>query len=1104
MANPLAKYKTPKFRRKRRLTEDIRGLQQELTQKTEKPNPLAKYKTKQINPLAKYLPQEKQRVEVKEPQIQPERESFLPKVADVLTPDLRTIADIATLGQVTALEKFGEARKATRRIVTDLREKVFGVRTFKGKLPSVPQKARDIALSPFKGVKGLQGQIEAVNTKIAEDLADMATDVEFWGFIGLSAVTPKIIQSFDKAKVTQDAVNNARKIIKVPAGASPKQIKSAYLKMNLRGKYSHPDRGGSSDLNAQLHEAFETLSKNQSYNKTAGFMNKFRQWATKKKVNLNNPVELEKALTEFKPLKPVRVLPKPIITKKPVVKLVTKPEIKLVPKPEIKPTPKPEVKPIPKIEPKPVEIPKRELVGETDIPVGMSAEFLKPKTISESKETIKKLIRTKYGEEQEALLDSFAFRTKMKQELSTVEREAMPFLLEKTPKVPRVLQRDDIQRLVKNPTKKMKSNEIKIRKYLDEGHKYIMEQTGDDVGFIENYVTHIWDIPKNKIRETVNWFTKLNPTTKKRFISTYAQGIIKGLKPKTLDINKILATYDRYKATVSANIKFANHLVNMKDETGMNLVQRFDKAPDNWITIDHYAFRRAKLIGVAGEKPILMKFPVKVHPDIADELKVILDKPFDSKGLRALTTINAYLKKAQLTFSLFHHIALTETAFATPKMLKSTIQMWNPKKIYDALVKGDYVTIKKLDVAKDGVKHGLQLGSISDVQRGRVQKSIDDLAEKTKDIPFLRKATSGISKANELWDRGLWDYYHNGLKINAYENLMEWTMKKSPTVNVDKAKEEVAQFVNDTFGGQSWELLLKNPKWVQSMHLILLSPDWTYSTIRQALSPFGVGAVHDETKFLRKKMGRGFWIRAMLYFWGTLNLLNYGLTKRKTGKGKYMWDNDPGHKTHLFLGFNRDGTKKYLRWGKQFRELPEAIKDPVKKISGKLSPLIHVSVVQATGRTVSGFKTEIADKTFYDSLPDRLIELLKAPIPFSFKQMLRNGEIQPLGIAMPISRGMTPFTTRRHFTRAIKQENKDYVIEVGIAATENNLDARRIYVNTINGLLADKRYDLRRKYKVRSFQDLPREGMKEYREYKNKLKTFERQMIRQIPRKKRR
>lgn len=741
------------------------------------------------------------------------------------------------------------------------------------------------------------------------------------------------------------------------------------------------------------------------------------------------------------------------------------------------------------------QIKETELSGENDMPVGMSMELLRPKTISEAKANIKKLIRSRYGETQEGMLDSLIFRSQLKKDIPSLkERQALTFMLEKT-KAPE--QYKELNELIKKPTSAMLKKEREIRKYLDEGHAYIMENTGEDVGFIENYVNHVWDIPKNKVRETINWFTKLNPNTKKRFISTYKAGIEKGLTPKTLDIDKLLAFYDQYKVKVTANIKFANHLVNMKDETGMNLVQRIDKAPEDWKILDHWAFRRARLIGIAGEKPILMKMPVRVHPDIIDEVKVILDKPYDSKGLKTLNTINAYLKKSQLTFSLFHHVALTETAFATPKMIKPTIQMWNPIKIYDSLVKGNYDVLKKSDIAKDGVRHGLQLGALEDVQRHRVQKSLDSLVEKTKHIPFIRKATSGISKANELWDKALWDYYHNGLKLNAYENLVEWGIKKNPDVNADKLKDEIAQFVNDTFGGQSWDLLLKNPKWRQAMHLILLSPDWTYSTIRQALSPFGIGAVHDETKFFRKKMGRGFWIRAMLYFWGTINLMNYGLTKKKTGKGKWMWENDPGHKTHLFLGYNKEGTKQYLRWGKQFRELPEFIADPIKKISGKASPVLHQIVKQATKHSITGWATPFADKSFYDSLPDRLIELLKAPIPFSMKQMIQRGEFQPLGIAMPISRGMTPFTTRKHFKQAINEENADYVIEVGIAAKENNLNARELFDNTMSSMLSDKRYELRRKYKVKDLRSSEKASQK-YRAYRSELEQLKRKIYKEI------
>lgn len=52
--------------------------------------------------------------------------------------------------------------------------------------------------------------------------------------------------------------------------------------------------------------------------------------------------------------------------------------------------------------------------------------------------------------------------------------------------------------------------------------------------------------------------------------------------------------------------------------------------------------------------------------------------------------------------------------------------------------------------------------------------------------------------------------------------------------------------VNDTFGGQHWDLLSVTPGQVKFLRRILMSGDWTFSTMRQAAAPFGIGALYDD------------------------------------------------------------------------------------------------------------------------------------------------------------------------------------------------------------------------------------------------------------------
>jgi len=72
---------------------------------------------------------------------------------------------------------------------------------------------------------------------------------------------------------------------------------------------------------------------------------------------------------------------------------------------------------------------------------------------------------------------------------------------------------------------------------------------------------------------------------------------------------------------------------------GEPLMMRSDKAPVDWVTIDHPAMNRAMVVGKIGKEGVLLtKVPVKVHPEIAKEVKIIFDKPFSCVIFSPLTS----------------------------------------------------------------------------------------------------------------------------------------------------------------------------------------------------------------------------------------------------------------------------------------------------------------------------------------------------------------------------------------------------------------------------------------------------------------------------------
>ena len=65
----------------------------------------------------------------------------------------------------------------------------------------------------------------------------------------------------------------------------------------------------------------------------------------------------------------------------------------------------------------------------------------------------------------------------------------------------------------------------------------------------------------------------------------------------------------------------------------------------------------------------------------------------------------------------------------------------------------------------------------------------------------------------------------------------------------DRLLDEAGQYVNDTFGGQYWELLNVSPAALKWMRRALLSPDWFVSTQRHFFANFGFGSIYDTRSF---------------------------------------------------------------------------------------------------------------------------------------------------------------------------------------------------------------------------------------------------------------
>ena len=111
-----------------------------------------------------------------------------------------------------------------------------------------------------------------------------------------------------------------------------------------------------------------------------------------------------------------------------------------------------------------------------------------------------------------------------------------------------------------------------------------------------------------------------------------------------------------------------------------------------------------------------------------------------------------------------------------------------------------------------------------------------------------------------------------------------------------------------------------------------------------------------------------------------------------------MIGNTIGKRTNLFVGRYADGTERYIRWGKQFRELLEFFFDStgfspiaasLKKVGGKIAPLMQLTSQIFTGVAPSGFRNDdIYGKKGWDKTFGIFKTLLKSPLPFASRSLL--------------------------------------------------------------------------------------------------------------------
>jgi len=745
----------------------------------------------------------------------------------------------------------------------------------------------------------------------------------------------------------------------------------------------------------------------------------------------------------------------------------------------------------------------------------------------------RELIYGRFGKIEADSMSDRVMVKEMNNDLTKEERIALTFMLENTglPSKEKSKHLSDKQRaIIKDIMASPRKVLLEYKNVLEERRAEMLEALREaghltEEAFVENYVPHLWKTKEGKKLSAahVKSLKTRNPHTKQRYIKSYEEGMNDGWSPVSLDYATLFQVYSENFHTSIANKNFVEALGNIETSEGKALIKlditlqgetevidgESKEAKGEYIQIKNPAFNKTI---VRGGEPITV--PIMVHESIYKEVNSIADKGLGSKsGWLPKALFNVYkvsqiVKSSRFIFGLFHAYVLTESAIMMPggaKMVaklgaegakKAAVKVFGEKLMSNFInTKGEFSIWDNSAEAADLIRDGLTLSRNNDVDIELMNNTLNQAANVVdkalrntplewtwKDSKTGKMSTvplnpvRGMQKTLHFYEKFMWDYWFNGLKVGAARIHLASELKGKDNLSaeeVTKIRRSVAKAVNDQFGGQRWELLGIDQTTKQMMSLALLSPDWNISTTRQFLQMFAGYSKSDFMKKLRpdadkglaskmwniaasadiakgkdvnsgayRKAGLKFWAGVGIKFFVMGNLMNYIMTslyekeehKDKEGEkgvlqealtklgvsekylgGKFMYQNDPGNRFGIFSGYG-DVTKrkKYYTFGKQFTELYYWSTDFSNRLAAKLA--------FAPSATISHLFPEAGMFNTGRSKTDAMIDNLAPFILHSIEKNHDYGLVDKMVSSFShVKMGYTPFAAEKELEKLVDQ-----------------------------------------------------------------------------------
>lgn len=649
-----------------------------------------------------------------------------------------------------------------------------------------------------------------------------------------------------------------------------------------------------------------------------------------------------------------------------------------------------------------------------------------------SKKASHELVWKKAGDENTLGLEAYYARHDALAGMTDTERHALSFVVQKKlPPLEIYSQYEpnaaEILEQAKHPTELM-SKAVKIfRNHEDDMHR-LMNEVGDKVDYLEDYLHQSWE----RADTVANWIDSTrgasDPFAKQRTFATWADGMEAGHKPKpgAIDMRANMATTDKIRTKLINRYRIRTWLENAKTFDGEPAMLPETEAPPEYQRMDHKAFQTE----IKDPDGTTRTVRLAVSPDYKSLIKMAFERNSIFPGFRETAMFNAIRKQTNLAVSLFHGQTLVLDQTLAGMRVKDALGLnkkfpwihpsesspWRMvagigksvkagfdlqpledvknmgdfhswmKRAYKGYLEGNPI-LQNRELALDAAEHGVIFDAMPDLEYNILSRALRSAGEAVAKVhpnaalPF--KVTAG---AVDVQLKTIFTYIRNMGAMITYENHLADNLKAFPEMPVEQVKSLTGQFVGKMFGGVAFTALMASPKMVQLLHLTQFAPDWFWSTwlrekeaIRGA-SQLATGGFKDP----QARQATLWAARLALGYAVVGNMVNYAMWKKYTGKGRFLHENEEGHKLDVFMGYypnEKDPSKPgRIRWmvpGRGFTDPYDLYTDWKKYFRSRVSPAVRDATKILTGMAPGGY---VGPKM---SSSEQAIDYLKQTRPFS-------------------------------------------------------------------------------------------------------------------------